>query len=180
MNRLNFRQFRWSNGHPARRKLPGMPGLIQQRKGPPDIERLAPQIPTCHQETRTHSGREPSSSRPFRCGRRAGIITHLNSRGDGRWTIASNSSSRITRRDRVDVEAEPAASLESPVRRQHRPQHRIHAQVSTCRALAPVAQLDSASVFGTEGYRFESCRAYSKSLLSNDLRFHLVGALYLI
>jgi hypothetical protein len=26
---------------------------------------------------------------------------------------------------------------------------------------APVAQLDSASVFGTEGYRFESCRAYS-------------------
>ncbi len=25
---------------------------------------------------------------------------------------------------------------------------------------APVAQLDSASVFGTEGYRFESCRAY--------------------
>ena len=23
---------------------------------------------------------------------------------------------------------------------------------------APVAQLDSASVFGTEGYRFESCR----------------------
>jgi hypothetical protein len=26
---------------------------------------------------------------------------------------------------------------------------------------APVAQLDSASVFGTEGYRFESCRVYS-------------------
>ena len=26
--------------------------------------------------------------------------------------------------------------------------------------LAPVAQLDSASVFGTEGCRFESCRAY--------------------
>jgi hypothetical protein len=25
---------------------------------------------------------------------------------------------------------------------------------------APVAQLDSASVFGTEGYRFESCRVY--------------------
>lgn len=25
---------------------------------------------------------------------------------------------------------------------------------------APVAQLDSASVFGTEGCRFESCRAY--------------------
>ena len=25
---------------------------------------------------------------------------------------------------------------------------------------APVAQLDSASVFGTEGYRFESCRAW--------------------
>ncbi len=29
-------------------------------------------------------------------------------------------------------------------------------------AQAPVAQLDSASVFGTEGYRFESCRAYSQ------------------
>ena len=29
------------------------------------------------------------------------------------------------------------------------------------RTCAPVAQLDRVSVFGTEGYRFESCRAYS-------------------
>ena len=28
---------------------------------------------------------------------------------------------------------------------------------------APVAQLDRASVFGTEGYRFKSCRVYSSS-----------------
>jgi hypothetical protein len=28
-------------------------------------------------------------------------------------------------------------------------------------SFAPVAQLDSASVFGTEGCRFESCRVYS-------------------
>ena len=37
-------------------------------------------------------------------------------------------------------------------------------KISPCLALssrhAPVAQLDSASVFGTEGCRFESCRAY--------------------
>ena len=32
-------------------------------------------------------------------------------------------------------------------------------QVLAIHQLAPVAQLDSASVFGTEGYRFESCRA---------------------
>ena len=31
------------------------------------------------------------------------------------------------------------------------------------RDYAPVAQLDSASVFGTEGYRFESCRVYFSS-----------------
>lgn len=37
-------------------------------------------------------------------------------------------------------------------------------QVPAKQWLAPVAQLDSASVFGTEGYRFESCRAYLKEL----------------
>ncbi len=37
------------------------------------------------------------------------------------------------------------------------------------RVLARVAQLDRASVYGTEGYRFESCRAcYPKSLLVRD------------
>src|SRR5262245_14812303 len=35
-------------------------------------------------------------------------------------------------------------------------------------ALAPVAQLDRASVFGTEGYRFDSCRAYLTELLLAD------------
>ncbi len=37
----------------------------------------------------------------------------------------------------------------------------VNAYVCMNRGNAPVAQLDSASVFGTEGYRFESCRAYS-------------------
>src|SRR5205823_6988817 len=32
-------------------------------------------------------------------------------------------------------------------------------------ALAPVAQLDRASVYGTEGHRFESCRARSEKCL---------------
>ena len=32
-----------------------------------------------------------------------------------------------------------------------------------------MAQLDSASVFGTEGYRFESCRAYFSFLSSTSL-----------
>src|SRR3569623_28645 len=35
---------------------------------------------------------------------------------------------------------------------------------------APVAQLDSASVYGTEGYRFESCRAYFSFLRFRWLR----------
>jgi hypothetical protein len=29
---------------------------------------------------------------------------------------------------------------------------------------APLAQLDRASVYGTEGYRFESCEVYSQAL----------------
>ncbi len=34
----------------------------------------------------------------------------------------------------------------------------------------PVAQLDRASASGAEGYRFESCRGYSKSFPANILR----------
>ena len=33
-----------------------------------------------------------------------------------------------------------------------------------------MAQLDSASVFGTEGYRFESCRAYFNFFSGDNLR----------
>ena len=51
---------------------------------------------------------------------------------------------------------EPTSPGRSPLRR-FEPAERRH---------APVAQLDSASVFGTEGYRFESCRVYSSKFSS--------------
>src|SRR3954470_2387667 len=53
-------------------------------------------------------------------------------------------------------ESRPLRSLPSATRR------RADGRYARSR-LAPVAQLDRASVYGTEGHRFESCRARSKS-----------------
>ncbi len=48
---------------------------------------------------------------------------------------------------------------------------RAHAESTILLVGAPVAQLDSASVFGTEGWGFESLRAYFRHLLlDKDLR----------
>ncbi len=43
-----------------------------------------------------------------------------------------------------------------------------HESLQWALADAPVAQLDSASVFGTEGCRFESCRAYCFTLANSE------------
>ncbi len=51
---------------------------------------------------------------------------------------------------------------------QHRGKFGGKRSLYTKHNFAPVAQLDSASVFGTEGYRFESCRAYSCHIRTYD------------
>ena len=38
-----------------------------------------------------------------------------------------------------------------------------------------VAQLNRASDYGSEGYRFESCRSHKKEFISNDELFFLYG-----
>ena len=43
-------------------------------------------------------------------------------------------------------------------------------QPINCRLIAPVAQLDRASVYGTEGYRFESYRVYSEGQVAQGVR----------